>query len=122
MISLHQHLPKMPKMCSSDTKTTTTLYLHKFVIPHNGAAINGKLLSIRSLGVHSPNLDPLEGLIGECDQVEDIVPRYHISILIKKYFFPGTIVKVDVSQKRVKLDWSRKKGVICRDTVQKVGG
>lgn len=82
-------------------------HLMKLVIPHNSTAIHGELLPWRTQGVHPSNLGSLERLVGESYQADEIKSSCQAPIHIKIDFFPSTIVKVDVSQKRVKLEWER---------------
>lgn len=84
-------------------------HLLKCGVPHNGSSIEGEPFPFRSFGVYPSNLDSLERFIVEGDQVEDVVSRVKAPILIKKYFISRTIIKMNVSQKVVKLDSREKK-------------
>lgn len=76
------------------------MYLFKPVIPHNDCAIKGEL----SVYMETSYTDSLERSIGGCDQVDNIVSRRQVPIFIKIYFFTGTVVKMDVSERGDKLD------------------
>lgn len=85
------------------------LYLIKLVIPHNVSSIDYEPFASRMLRVHPSNKESAEGFIVEHDPIDNIISSCYIPILIKKYFFPSTIVKADISQKWVKLEERRKK-------------
>lgn len=86
----------------------TIPYLIKLVIPHNVTSTNGEFGSFRSMGVHPSNTHLTVRLVTECDGVHYIIARWKLPIFIQKYFFPSTVIEVDVSKKEVKLVWRRK--------------